>query len=97
MIVDDYDLFLAVDEQGDSVDSALVDLFRNKARFNQLRELSKRSQSCEEVAITNTTLANVIPARTVFEHAYIFLNFRCSHPSICKSCWCQMRFLVFAE
>lgn len=43
MIVNNYDLFLAVDEQGDSVDTALVDLFRNKARLNQLRELSKRT------------------------------------------------------
>lgn len=69
-MVIDHDNFLpSVDEQGDSVDTGFVNLLGNEAGLDKLREFSNTGKRCKEVAITNTTLSDIVKTGTFFEYA----------------------------
>ena len=60
MIINDDGMLDSIDEELDHVDTSCVDGLCHKHILNAFWELGKRTQDCEEVAITQRPLVDVI-------------------------------------
>ena len=81
MIIDNHWGFSAVDKKFHHVDTGLVDLFRHEHVLDSLRELGQRAERCQEVAITQFTLVDVIRLNAIFEHMHLFVYLTGAFPA----------------
>ena len=81
MIIDDHWGFSAVDKKSYHVDTGLIDLFRHEHVLDSLRELGQRAERCQEVAITQFALVDVIRLNAIFEHMHLLVYLTGAFPA----------------
>ena len=82
MIIDYYRSLLTIDKKVYQVDSCIINFLGDEHGFHSLRILSKRAEYRQEVAVSESTLFDIIRLNTISEKIYRVIDLASAFPPI---------------